>query len=174
MKDRKHISSIWFPGGISLLLLINLILVTGCQKGLKVYEIEPIHISPNKPRRPFVKNTEQFIAIAFSDLTGQPINQSELNSLKLIYESVGDMKMVEELIIKNLLNRPDIQIPSRPEMLNDIPGFIQLSWLKFYNREPTESERWQLEKMIKEDKNETITPELLWFSLMTSNEYRSF
>ena len=43
---------------------------------------------------------------------------------------------------------------------------------KFLNRYPNEFELWHMKNVIEE--NEDITPELVYFAIMTSNEYRYY
>ena len=158
-------------------------LLIGCLGGMlfscsggktPVYEVETVRVHKAGSQKPHVKSTEQFIAIAYADLFGENIRQSELNNLKLAYEALGDLKMIEEMIILNLLARPEIQLPSREKMMEDLPRFVSQTYLKFYNREPNEFEHWRIQQYIEEDSEGTYTPELIYFALMTSNEYRGF
>jgi hypothetical protein len=77
-----------------------------------------------------------------------------------------------DIIIRNFLNTPGAQIPSKQFMTNDLNGFITNSYKKFYNRTPSEMELWSLKNIINTDTS--ITPEQLYYSFLTSNEYRFY
>jgi len=54
----------------------------------------------------------------------------------------------------------------------DVEQFIKDGYVKFFNRLPNEFELWHIENEIAGDN--TITPELIYFAMMTSNEYRYY
>ncbi|MCI5058248.1 MAG: hypothetical protein MRY83_19210, partial [Flavobacteriales bacterium] len=121
---------------------------------------------------PNFKTTSEFISIAYSDLFGTTIDDQKLTDLSLALVAFGDKKLIEDMIIKNFLNEPGSNIPSVQDMQGDIPKFIQETYRKFYNRDPNEFETWQIEKAINEDSN--LTPELIYYAFLTSNEYRYY
>ena len=46
------------------------------------------------------------------------------------------------------------------------------AYLRFFNRQPNEFEAWKVKDMI--DKNTDITPQMIYYSMMTSEEYRFY
>ena len=88
------------------------------------------------------------------------------------YDSFGDSKAIEDLIIRNFLNRPDALIPNGIEMRADVNKFVIDTYRKFFTRDPNEFEQWFLRTEI--EKNQDITPEVVYYGIMTSNEYRNF
>ena len=77
------------------------------------------------------------------------------------------------MVIKNFLNEPSIQIPQIDRSSSStINIFVQNMYTKLYNRTPDEYELWFVADMIQKDI--TLTSELIYFSLMTANEYRYY
>jgi len=136
------------------------------------YIVSDTRIRTTAPPKSHVKSTNQFIAIAYTDLTGQALPTNEIRYLKNIYESIGDVKLVEEMIIKNLLKRGDVKLPLKQDMQTEPETFIQQSYQKFFNRTPSAHEQWFLLEKIRQDTS--LTPEILYMAFMTSNEYRRF
>lgn len=157
----------------SLLVLFAVFAMAACKKEkVYVYDVNDVTIRQPDADKPNVKSTTEFISIAYSDLFGGQITQSKLVNLQLAYAAFGDLKLMEEMIIKNFLNESGVQIPSSTEMRADVEKFVDESYIKFYNRRPNEFEKWHVVAAINDDVQ--LTPELLWFSMMTSNEYRYY
>lgn len=137
-----------------------------------IFQIDDVTIKQEGVDKPNVKSTIEFISIAYSDIFEETIDATTLSDLSVAYAAFGDSKLVEQLIIKNFLNDANALIPSNTEMRADLPGFIQDTYRKFYTRDPSEFESWFMEKLINEDQD--LTPELIYYSFMASNEYRAF
>jgi hypothetical protein len=90
-----------------------------------------------------------------------------------MYKAFGDKKLIEEMVIKNFLNEPTIQI-SQIDRTSEITiqNFVTDSYKKLFNRTPDEYELWFIVDMIQKDTD--LTAELIYFSLMTANEYRYY
>ena len=63
-------------------------------------------------------------------------------------------------------------MPTDQIMRADIDQFITDTYLRFYVREPGQYERWQLKQMIEQDAE--ITPEMIYYAFLTSDEYRYY
>ena len=122
--------------------------------------------------KPSVKTSTEYISIAYSDIFGSTISTDLLNDLKKNYISFGDVGVTEDLIIRNFLNNSAAQIPSKAEMNNNIKQFVIDAYKKVYNRTPNEYEQWFLTNHIQN--NSDVTPKVVYYSLMTSNEYRQY
>lgn len=147
--------------------------ITSCKKDAKyIYGVNDVTVNQSGVIKPNVKNTLEFISIAYSDLFGTSIGAGDLTDLSLCYLAFGDKKFIEDLIIRNYLNKPGVIIPTLSAMNADIPAFVQTTYRKFYNRDPNEFEKWQIVNYIKSTSN--ITPELVYYSFMTSDEYRYY
>lgn len=154
---------------ISFLLLF----IAGCKKERQVvYEVQEQEIYQNSSEKRNLKTTTQFISIAYNDVFGTNITSTELNKLDIAYQAFGDKYILEDMIIKSLLNRQGAQIPTDQQMRSNIPAFVESAYLKFYNRKPNEFESWKLKDII--EKNQDITVKTVYYSLMTSEEYRYF
>lgn len=157
----------------SFLFLLILLSLAACKKEpVYVYEVDDVTVRKPDSEKKNVKSTTEFISIAYSDLFGSQITQAKLVNLQLAYAAFGDLKLMEELIIKNFLNESGVDIPSNTEMRNDAGKFVDDSYIKFYNRRPDEFEKWHVVSVINDDTQ--LTPELIWFAMMTSNEYRYY
>lgn len=157
---------------ISLLLII--IVLLACSKDEKeyVYQIDEVEISQAGAEKPNVKTSTEYISIAYADVFGSNVPTNLLEDLKKIYESFGDKGVAEDLIIKNFLNDNSVQIPTNQEMEENISLFVTNAYKKVFNRAPNEAELWFLKDCIEKDSN--ISPEVVYYALMTSNEYRQF
>lgn len=147
--------------------------VSSCQKEKNIiYEVNDVDVQDPNANKDYVKSLTEFISIAYTDLFGEAISQTQLQTLAVPYAGFGDLKLIEELIIKNFLNEPSVQIPTDAEMRTNVDQFLLDTYQKFLNRYPNEFELWHMKNLIVE--NENITPELVYFSIMTSNEYRYY
>lgn len=154
-------------------LLALVLLVSACKKEKTyVYQVNDVVVANSGTEKPNVKTQTEFISIAYTDIFGTTISQEALNELETAYISFGDKGVIEDLIIKNLLNQSGNTIPSQETMDNDPSAFVQNTYRKLFNREPNEYELWYHLDLI--SKNSNSTPELFYFALMTSDEYRQY
>jgi len=158
----------------NILVLFLLLTIIGCKKKDPdyVYEVNTEQVTKTGTNKTNLKTNLEFISICYSDLFGTSITNDKLIILSTAYESFGDKKLMGDIIIRNFLNTPGAQIPSKQFMTNDLDGFITNSYKKFYNRTPSEMELWSLKNIINTDTS--ITPEQLYYSFLTSNEYRFY
>lgn len=149
------------------------LLLTACKKETDyVYGVNDVTVNPNSASKNNVKTTIEFVSIAYSDIFGTAIPHEYLQNLSLASLAFGDKKLIEDVIIKNMLNNPGVQLPTQQEMLSNIDGFITNSYKKFFNRVPSEYELWKMKALIQADPD--ITPELIYYGFLTSNEYRYY
>lgn len=156
-------------------LVAFVVFTSSCKKEAPttyIYGVNGVGVTQDGVSKPNVKSTVEFISIAYSDLFGNTINQATLTDLGTAYVAFADRKLIEDMIIRNFLNTPGIDIPTLTDMNANVPTFIINSYKKFYNREPNEFELWQMENLIEGDA--AITPELVYYAFMTSNEYRYY
>lgn len=147
--------------------------VSSCKKETEyIYEVDPVTSRKDEINKGIPKSTVEFISIAYADLFGETIPQNSLGKLTLLYLSFGDKFLIEDMLIKNMLNSPSVSLPDDQSMRSDIPLFVKNAYLKLYNREPNELEAFTLQKFISDDTQ--ITPELVYYSMMTSDEYRYY
>lgn len=153
-------------------ILLFLLSIASCKKETSyVYEVNDVSISQTDVNKENTKSVIEFISIAYSDIFGSTISQNELEDLSNIYDSFGDLKLMEDLIVRNFLNQPNT-IPTDQEMRADVSGFVQSAYRKLLNRDPNEFESWYLINVIEGDAD--ITPELVYYGILTSDEYRTY
>ena len=166
MKTLRHIVP-------ALLALAFIIPQAGCKKESDIiYEVNDVNVNQPNADKDNVKSLTEFISIAYTDLFGSIISQTQLQTLAVPYSAFGDLKLIEDMIIKNFLNDQSVNIPSDTEMRANVDQFLLDTYGKFYNRLPNEFELWHMKTLIND--NSEITPELVYYSLMTSNEYRYY
>ncbi len=156
-------------------LLLILPAVTSCRKEKSyVYGVKDVTVSQEGSLKPNVKTTTEFISIAYADIFGTSISNADLVKLSTAYSSFGDRKLIEDMVIRNFLNRttPPPQVPAKASMTADVGKFVSDTYKKFYNRSPNEYEKWFVTNLIKSDTS--VTPELVYYSFLTSNEYRYY
>lgn len=138
-----------------------------------LYDLGNISLYQDGIKKPHVKTLNEFAAIAYSELFGTTIPSQKITELTQAYVSFGDKKMIEDLMIRNFLNLPGVQIPTISDMNADVTLFINNTYKKFYTRLPNEFELWQMKEYINNNSS-TVTPELVYYTFMTSDEYRYY
>lgn len=156
-------------------IFISFVLMSAfaCTKEIKYqYDVNDVSVKQQGGEKNNRKSTTEFISIAYADLFGSNIPSSKLSNLSFAYASFGDLKIIEKIIIKNLLNDSNVIIPPLPSLNGDTALFIANSYKKFYNREPNEFEKHYWKDLIRT--NATITPVTIYYAMMTSDEYRFY
>jgi hypothetical protein len=136
------------------------------------YDVDTVSVSKSGGEKNNQKSTTEFISIAYADLFGTEIPQSRLVNLSVAYSSFGDLRVIEDRIIRNFLNDSSANVPASPEVNGDTTLFINNSYKKFFNRDATEFEKYQLLRIIRE--NPSAGSLSVYYSLMTSDEYRFY
>ncbi|MEL6676909.1 MAG: hypothetical protein AAFR61_32175 [Bacteroidota bacterium] len=155
-------------------LIAFFFLLSGCQQeqDIYLYEVNPVDVTQDGANKQNLKSDLEFLSLAFSDLFGQTVPNSVLNMMVTAYNSLGDKTLVADILIRNMLNSPQAQVPGASEMRNNPQAFITATFNKFYIRDPQEYEIWFLTDLIENDQQ--ITPEIIWYAVLTSDEYRYF
>ena len=157
---------------IIFVFLISIVF-TSCKKETEyIYEVNDVQVSQEDIGKGIPKSTIEFLSIAYSDIFGNTISQNQLNRLSLLYLAFGDKKLLEDLLIKNMINRPESLLPSNQTMRADVDLFIVNAYQKLYNRSPNELEVFTLKKNINE--NAQMTAVMVYYAMMTSDEYRYY
>ena len=153
---------------IAILLLFA---VFSCKKHDSYsYVVDSETISEAGVKKPYLKSNTEFVSIAYTDIFGSTISTTQLDKLQTGYLAFGDKGILEDLIVRNFLNKSSKQLPTT--ISTDVAGFITDAYKKVYNRLPNEYEVYYLKELI--SKNPSITAEMFYYALMTSNEYRQF
>lgn len=153
--------------------LIMLLLLSACKDEKRyIYEVEEQEIYQSANEKQNLKTTTQFISIAYNDLFGSNITNQQLQQFDVALQSFGDKNVVQEMIVKNLINRGGTQIPADLAMRADIAAFVEQTYLRVYNRKPNEFEAWKMKDLV--EKNADVTAKMVYYSLMTSEEYKYY
>lgn len=158
---------------LTLYITCILLLAISCTEEKQYqYEVNPVSVGYDGTSKTHRKTTTEFISIAYTDLFGTTIPQSKLNNLSVVYSSFGDLKVIEERIISNFLNDTNAVIPPQVSVNGDTVLFITNTYKKLFNRQPNEFEKQRWKQMIQDDAS--VTPATIYFSMMTSDEYRFY
>ena len=157
-----------------IIFLLSILTLVSCKKEKKVtYHVNDVNITQNAAVKDHLKSTTEFISIAYSDIFGTVITTDKLADLSTMYRAFGDKKLIEEMVIKNFLNESTIQIPQIDRTSEiTVQNFVNNSYKKLFNRKPDEYELWFVTDMIIRESD--LNAELIYFSLMTANEYRYY
>jgi hypothetical protein len=156
-----------------LLLLVLTIGMASCKKEYEnIYVVNKVKAGNATVTKPNRKSTLEFVSILYSDLLGSSVPQQELIKMISAYDAFGDGAVVEDLIVRNLMNRTGVSIPSNTEMRANPDVFIQAAYKRFLAREASDYEVWYFRNQI--EKNTDITPDLIYYVLLTSDEYRYY
>jgi hypothetical protein len=154
-------------------LLLLLVALWSCKKEKTyIYEVNDETVGQPGGDKENVKSTTEFVSIAYSDLFNTTIPNDTLVALGAAYVAFGDKKLIEDRIIRHFLNSPNVQIPSDSVMRTNIPQFVGNAYRKFLNRDPNEFESYFIADIIQHNSN--VTPVLVYYAMMTSNEYRYY
>lgn len=161
-------------------LIAFLAIITACKRDViekrvynnVIYEVNPVTLYLNNAQKTKQKTPLQYISILYANLFNQNISAQKLNELSEIFLSIGDKGIANSLTLNRFLAMNGVQIPSNQQMRNDIAAFVNETYLKFYLRNPTPYEAYQLKKMIAEDL--AITPEMVYAAFALSNEYNFY
>ncbi len=154
-------------------LILVLLLAWGCKKEeIYTYGINDVTVEQPGAVKPNVKSDLEVISIAHTDLFGTTIGPNDLANLTTSYQAFGDKRLIIDMIILNFLNEPGVEIPSDSEMRADIETFVREGYNRFFVRQPTAFEEWFVSDIIRDDAD--ISPELVYYAFMTSNEYRYY
>ena len=154
-------------------LFLLIIGLSNCKKEKTfLYELNPVQVNANGNIKNNVKSTTEFISIAYADLKGSNISSSELQNLSIVYTSFGDKKLIEDRIIRKFLIDANTIIPIAINVNGDTTIFVINTYKKFFNREPDDFEKYYYKEFIRA--NAGIDARMIYYSMMTSDEYRYY
>lgn len=158
----------------NLIFLLSVFFLWACKptENIYLYEVNDVSVTQSGIDKKNPKSDLEFISLAYSDLFGKTIPENSLQSMVLAYNAMGDKALIADLIIRNMLNSPEADVPTNQEMRADVEGFIVATFKKFYVREPGEYELWYFRSLI--DGDSQITPEIIYYAFLTSDEYRFY
>ena len=148
--------------------------LASCKKEVQtIYQVQNKVMYQNSSQKTNLKTTNQFISIAYNDLYSASISTVQLTNLNTCLEAFGDQATMEDIIIKNLLENGGVSMPDRVTMMADLPTCINQTYIRFYNRQPTAQELWKMQNLILQP-GSNINPKMIYYSMLTSTEYRYY
>ncbi len=142
---------------------------TSCVKDDYVYQVNNEVITPPNAVKTKLKTNEQYIAILYTNLFQKPMSVNNLIAASNVIQSIGDKEFAHDQIVGNFMNSPEVLLPSDEEMREDLVGFIELCYNRFYTRHPSALEMQHFLDYI--EGNADVTPEMVYYSFATSDEY---
>lgn len=152
-----------------IILFITLLTFASCAKEEYRYGLTSTDILQPSANKDKVKTAEQFVAVLYVNLFQKAISTKELVELERLIRSVGDKRLIYELIISSFLNDPDVIIPSDSEMRADIKTFLEETYQRFYVRKPSQLELEYFKNYL--ENNSNVNPEMVYFSFAISDEF---
>lgn len=152
-----------------IILFLTLLTFASCAKEEYRYGLKSTDILQPSANKDKVKTPEQFVAVLYVNLFQKAISTNELVELERLIRSVGDKRLVYELIISSLLNDPDVIIPDDSEMRADIKTFLEETYERFYVRKPSQLELEYFKNYL--ENNSNVNPEMVYFSFAISDEF---
>jgi len=134
-----------------------------------IYEVNPVHLYESSSDKTKQKTAEEFISLLYTDLFNQTVSGDDLNRLSTLILSIGDKGLANQMILENMLNASNVDIPTTLEMQSNVDQFIDDAYVRFFLRHPTEYEKYYFKNLIANDPN--IKPEMIYAAFVQSNEY---
>lgn len=150
-------------------LLLLLVLITACQKEKYSYGLTSVDILQPSANKNKLKTAEQYVAVLYVNFFQKAISTKELVELERLIRSVGDKRLIYELIISNFLNSPEVILPTDSEMRVDLDLFLEETYRRFYVREATQIELNYYKNYL--ENNSTVNPEMVYFAFAISDEF---
>jgi hypothetical protein len=156
---------------LSSLLLISIFLYSCKKNEFAEYEVNNVDVYNNSHRlkKGSRKNHVQYISILSTNLFQKPISSFKVVQTQNVISSIGDNALVNEIIISNYMNEPDVLLPENSLMRDDVETFVVETYKRFYVRPPSEVEKTFFVNYI--EANPNVTVEMVYTSFAASDEY---
>jgi hypothetical protein len=135
--------------------------------------VDDVTVNLNEGEKNRLKTDIEFVSIAYTDIFSTNISQNNLEDIITTYKSLGDKSLVIEMIVRKFISDggSNIQNIDRSSSTS-IEFFVTDVYKKLYNRTPDAYELWYLTDVIQKDQD--INASLIYYSMMTANEYRYY
>ncbi len=133
------------------------------------YQLNEEEIYPIDAQKAKLKTEGQYLAILHANLFQQALSANKVIELEDIIFGFGDKDLIHEVIISNLMNKQNVQLPSDSSMRANPEQFMLDTYERFLVRRPSEAELTWFINFI--ENHPTVTTELVYFAFALSNEY---
>lgn len=150
------------------------IAITACKRDpYSIFEVQDVTVSLNEGEKNRLKTDIEFVSIAYTDIFSTNISQNNLEEIITTYKSLGDKSLVIEMIVRKFISEGGSSIQNIDRSSStSIESFVTDVYKKLYNRTPDAYELWYLTDVIQKDQD--INASLIYYSMMTANEYRYY
>lgn len=158
----------------NIIYILLLIVLSSCKRDPSyIFEVNDVTVTASTGEKNRLKTDIEFVSIAHTDIFGSNISSKDLENIVTTYKSFGDKSLTIEMIIRKFIDDGGVNITPIDKSSNtSIESFVINTYKKLYNREPDAFEKWYLSDLIAND--DVINAEMVYFSMMTANEYRYY
>ena len=158
----------------NIIYILILIVLSSCKRDPSyIFEVNDVDVSASTGEKNRLKTDIEFVSIAHTDIFGSNISSNNLENIVTTYKSFGDKSLTIEMIIRKFIDDGGTNITAIDRSSKtSIESFVINTYKKLYNREPDAFEKWYLSDLIAND--DVINAEIVYFSMMTANEYRYY
>lgn len=155
------------------LYLILVLISCACTKvEVNQYEVDTIEVSDDNAEKSRRKSDLQLMSIMYSDVFGQSITQTELQTLSNTYNSFGDKQVIIDRLTWRFLNDVQADLPAQSEWTTDPEGLVNTLFQRYLSRYPDEMELWYYVNWMAD--NPDLEVKHLAYVLLTSDEYKYY
>lgn len=157
-----------------IIYILLLIVLSSCKRDPSyIFEVNDVTVTASTGEKNRLKTDIEFVSIAHTDIFGSNISSNNLENIVTTYKSFGDKSLTIEMIIRKFIDDGGTNITAIDRSSKtSIESFVINTYKKLYNREPDAFEKWYLSDLIAND--DVINAEIVYFSMMTANEYRYY
>ena len=158
----------------NIIYILILIVLSSCKRDPSyIFEVNDVTVTASTGEKNRLKTDIEFVSIAHTDIFGSNISSKDLENIVTTYKSFGDKSLTIEMIIRKFIDDGGTNITAIDRSSkSSIESFVINTYKKLYNREPDAFEKWYLSDLIAND--DVINAEIVYFSMMTANEYRYY
>ncbi len=153
-------------------IILVLVAIGSCKKKEPVYGVTETPVYGDNLNKDKPKSNIEFHSILSTNLFQKPVSINELTRIDRVMQSCGDKTLINETIISNYMNSPNVKLPSRKMMTDSTERFVVETYKRFFIRLPTEAEKTWFVNFINANKsNPNFRPELVYTAFAASDEY---
>lgn len=165
----KNNRSVAFQVSGILGVLMLLLALSSCKEKNYLFEVKEITVTSNNAEKDKEKTQEQFINILYANLYQEALSPNELVDISDVITSIGDKQVAYETVIAKMMKDPQVKLPTREDMNDNLEAFVLNTYQRFFVRNPTEAEKsWWINFL---STHPNLTPEHVYFAFSTCNEY---
>lgn len=137
-----------------------------------IYGVDGESVYTSNVEKTLQKSPDQYLSILYANLFQTPIPANILAITGEVRLATGDKQLADELILNAMVNVGIAVIPTNQAMRSNVVGFIEATYRRFFLRDPSPYELYELKALI--DNDPELTPELVYQAFALSNEYKFY